>query len=103
MKNRLILLALLGLGTSSALAADMAARPYAKAPVAAPVAYAGWSKCYVGISGGYIATANSHNTAITANDAGLGLSQALGNVPTTLSSDPDGGIIGGQVGCNWQT
>lgn len=81
-------------------AADLAAKPYYKA--AAPVAYLPWNRCYVGASGGYI-TSDRGNTTITPNDADLLLSQTLGNVPTSLSADPDGGIIGGTLGCNYQT
>ena len=81
-------------------AADMAAKPYYKA--APPVAYLPWNKCYVGASGGYI-TSDTSTTTITPNDANLLLSQTLGNVPTSLPSDPDGGIVGGTLGCNYQT
>jgi outer membrane immunogenic protein len=49
--------------TGSALAADLAARPYTKAP--APVAYApSWTGCYIGGGGGY-GMWNQENTAFT--------------------------------------
>jgi outer membrane immunogenic protein len=101
MKKTLLAAAFVAASSLSANAADLAAKPYYKAAVA-PVAYTVWNKCYIGISGGYITSANSR-TSITPNDPNLALSQALGNVPTSLSSDPDGGIIGGTVGCNYQT
>jgi len=102
MKKYLLSTVFIGLSSFAAHAADLAARPYVKAPVA-PVAYLGWNKCYVGVSGGYTTAGGSRTTSITPNDANLALSQTLGNVPTTLSSDPDGGLIGGTLGCNWQT
>jgi outer membrane immunogenic protein len=103
MKKHLAAMALLLLSPSFAHAADLAAKPYVKAPVAAALPYVSWNKCYVGVSGGYMFTAGNHDTTITANDANLALSQTLNNVPTSLSSDPNGGIVGGQLGCNWQT
>jgi outer membrane immunogenic protein len=86
-------------GLQTASAADLAVKPYYKA--AAPVAYLPWNKCYAGISGGYI-RAQDRSTSITPNDPDFLLSQTLGNVPTGLTSDPDGGIVGGQIGCNYQ-
>lgn len=79
-------------------AADIAARPYLKA---APVAYLPWNKCYVGVTVGYTKSTDSDPT-ITSTDPALLLSQTLGNVPTRLSSDPDGVIGGGTIGCNRQ-
>lgn len=53
MKKFVIALAAAAAFTSPALAADIAARPYAKAPVA-PVAVApSWTGCYIGGGGGY--------------------------------------------------
>jgi hypothetical protein len=102
MKKHLVAAAIIGFSSFSANAADLAVRPSYKA-AAAPIPYLSWNKCYVGISGGYITSAGSRNVSIVANDVNLALSQTLGNVPTSLSSDPDGGIVGGQVGCNYQT
>jgi outer membrane immunogenic protein len=59
------------------------------------------SPCYVGISGGYIASA-PRTTSIVANDADLALSQTLGNVPYSFSGEPAGGTVGGLIGCNYQ-
>jgi outer membrane immunogenic protein len=101
MKKTLLAAALVAVSSLSANAADLAAKPYYKAAVA-PVAYLTWNKCYVGVSGGYITSANG-GTSITPNDPDFLLSQTLGNVPTSLPSDPDGGIIGGTLGCNYQT
>jgi len=70
----------------AASAADM---PVKAAPMApAPVVY-NWTGCYVGAEGGYIWGRQN------VNDAGSGAAV------TTI--DPKGGIIGGTLGCNWQT
>lgn len=94
-------LAFSAMSLQAANAADLAVKPYYKA-AAAPVAYLPWNKCYAGISGGYITSAD-RRTSITPNDPDFLLSQTLGNVPTSLSADPNGGIVGGQIGCNYQT
>jgi outer membrane immunogenic protein len=70
--------ALLALATAPAMAADMAARPYTKAPAAA-IAINNWTGFYIGAMGGY-AQENSN---------GLG----------SLS----GGFAGGTLGYNWQS
>ena len=58
-----IALALLAAATISApaFAADMAARPYAKAPPA-PVPVYSWTGCYIGAGGGGALTNNDHRT-----------------------------------------
>ncbi|WP_038947283.1 outer membrane protein, partial [Bradyrhizobium genomosp. III] len=59
MKNILIALAAVAAMTGSASAADLAARPYAKAPMAAPVA--NWTGFYVfGGGGGGLSNADQH-------------------------------------------
>jgi hypothetical protein len=70
--------ALIALGIAPAAAADLAARPYTKAPAAA-IAINNWSGFYIGAMGGYAQE----------NSSGIG----------TLS----GGFAGGTVGYNWQT
>jgi outer membrane immunogenic protein len=52
MKKIAITLTALAAFTGSAMAADMAPR-YTKAPIAAPVAVASWTGCYIGGGGGY--------------------------------------------------
>lgn len=52
MKKLVIALVAVAAFTGPALAADMAARPYTKAPIAAPVAY-NWTGCYIAGGGGY--------------------------------------------------
>jgi outer membrane immunogenic protein len=78
-----ISLSLAGLGTASA--ADMAvkARPVA----VAPILYS-WTGCYIGVNGGGLwARKNWH-----VSDTGA----------LITNQDVDGGMIGGQVGCNYQ-
>ena len=69
--------ALIALGIAPAAAADLAARPYTKAPAAA-IAINNWTGFYLGAMGGYAQE----------NSSGIG----------TLS----GGFAGGTAGYNWQ-
>jgi outer membrane immunogenic protein len=69
--------ALIAFGIAPAAAADLAARPYTKAPAAA-IAINNWSGFYLGAMGGYAQE----------NSSGIG----------TLS----GGFAGGTAGYNWQ-
>jgi outer membrane immunogenic protein len=69
--------ALIALGITPAAAADLAARPYTKAPAAA-IAINNWTGFYLGAMGGYAQE----------NSSGIG----------TLS----GGFAGGTAGYNWQ-
>ena len=48
MKKIALAAAALAIGTVSASAADLAARPYTKAPVAAPIAVYNWTGFYIG-------------------------------------------------------
>lgn len=67
---------LVALGMAPASAADLAARPYTKAPALAPLP--SWAGFYIGAMGGY-----------ASEDGG--------------SSSIKGGLAGGTVGYNWQT
>jgi outer membrane immunogenic protein len=71
--------ALIALGMAPAAAADLAARPYTKAPAAA-IAINNWTGFYIGAMGGY---------------AQEDTSDALGEI--------SGGFAGGTLGYNWQT
>lgn len=72
-------------GLSSAQAADIA-RPVYKAPVAAPMF--SWTGCYVGGHAGY----------------GWGTSKFIDPVLGPFADfDSDGGVVGGQIGCDYQT
>jgi len=73
--------ALIALGMAPARAADMAARPYTKAPAAA-IAINNWTGFYIGAMGGY-AQQNSSNVG--------------------LLGEMSGGFAGGTLGYNWQS
>src|SRR5438309_3919538 len=71
-----------------ASAADLAARPYTKAPPMIAAIY-DWSGFYVGANGGW---GSSHdNRSLDTLGVGLG------------SYDATGGVAGGQLGYRWQT
>src|SRR6201996_3684847 len=72
---------------SSASAADLAARPYTKAPPMVQAMY-DWSGFYVGINGGWAETHDGRNN---------GALTPLG------SYDQNGGTVGGQIGYRWQS
>src|SRR5258708_15668146 len=75
-KVLLATVALVALGMAPAVAADLAARPYTKAPALAPIY--NWTGFYIGAMGGY----GSEDTSDLALKGGFG---------------------GGTVGYNWQT
>lgn len=81
------------LGTGAASAADLAARPYTKAPPPA-VAIATWTGCYIGVQGGWAWGRSDGAGRNAAGDPGSGPDYAF---------DIDGGLGGGHVGCQWQT
>lgn len=74
--------------TAPALAADLAARPYTKAPPAAIAAVYDWSGFYIGINGG---GGSSHSTWDLVGGGREG------------SHDATGGTVGGQIGYRWQS
>jgi outer membrane immunogenic protein len=80
--------ALIGLGIAPAAAADLAARPYTKAPAA--VAMYNWSGFYAGVNGGWGSSRNRWD------ETSLGIALSEG------SHDATGGTVGGQVGYRWQ-
>jgi len=85
-KLMLVSASLVALGAAApAVAADLAARPYTKAPPMVQAAY-DWSGFYIGINGG---GGTSHNTW----DLGVG---------SEGSHDATGGTVGGQIGYRWQ-
>src|SRR3954465_6653422 len=74
-----------------ASAADLAARPYKAAPIAAPMMY-DWSGFYIGANGGYGWARQ-----------GLDVTQVgFVNVFSEGCNDKGGGVIGGQIGYRWQ-
>ena len=86
-KLMLVTVSLVALGAAvPAVAADLAARPYTKAPPMIQAAY-NWSGFYIGLNGG---GGTSHKTW----DLVGGLSEG--------SHDATGGTVGGQIGYRWQ-
>ncbi|EJN15335.1 opacity protein [Bradyrhizobium sp. YR681] len=90
MKKNLLLAAvsLVALGAAApALAADLAARPYTKAPAMVATIY-DWSGFYIGINGGGASARTTWD---------------LTGVGREGSHDATGGTVGGQVGYRWQS
>lgn len=90
MKQFALAAAALVIGTAGASAADLAARPYTKAPPMVAAAY-DWSGFYAGINGGWGSSRNSW-TAVP----------PLGVIGPEGAHDADGGTVGGQIGYRWQ-
>ncbi|MDP1881494.1 MAG: hypothetical protein Q8K88_01295, partial [Bradyrhizobium sp.] len=73
-----------------ASAADLAARPYAKAPPMMVAAYYDWSGFYVGLNGGW----GSSRKCWTDTTFGVDVADGCHNAT--------GGTVGGQIGYRWQ-
>jgi outer membrane immunogenic protein len=85
----LVTASLVALGAAApAVAADLAARPYTKAPPAPIAAIYDWSGFYIGVNGG---GGSAHTTW---DFVGIG---------TEGSHNATGGTVGGQIGYRWQT
>lgn len=80
---------------TNASAADLAARPYTKAPVIAAPIY-NWTGFYIGGNVGY-SWGRSRDTSTLTNGAGTVLFTSVDR------ANMDGVIGGGQIGYNWQT
>src|ERR1700709_2056974 len=92
MKKILAVLAALAAVSGSASAADLAARPYTKAPPMIAAVY-DWSGFYIGANGGWGSSRKCWD-AVTA--AGVFLANEG-------CHDATGGQAGGQVGYRWQS
>ena len=92
MKKLAIAAAALVLGTAGASAADLAARPYTKAPAPVAALY-NWTGFYIGAQVGYAWGDNSTREFVTAT-----------GVPTAFIQgfNADGFVGGGHIGYNWQ-
>lgn len=87
MKSLFATAAVLSLAVSSASAADLAARPYTKAPAYSAPIY-NWTGLYIGAEAGYGWSKNP---------------LAEVNSPLSLGTlKPNGALVGGVVGFNWQ-
>ncbi len=80
--------------TASAQAADLAARPYTKAPAPVVSPMYDWSGFYLGANGGWGTTRNCWNFV---SFAGVAFTAGEG------CHDSDGAVAGGQVGYRWQS
>ena len=81
---------------TQASAADLAARPYTKAPPMIAAIY-DWSGFYIGANGGWGSSRNCW-TALSAPAFGIAAVNA-----SEGCHDATGGIVGGQVGYRWQS
>jgi outer membrane immunogenic protein len=92
-KVLLVGVSLAAMGVAPALAADLPARMYTKAPVAVAPIY-NWGGFYLGINGG---GASSHNCWDMTSIIGIA-------IPATNEGchDATGGLVGGQIGYRWQ-
>jgi outer membrane immunogenic protein len=84
-------LAALGMVTPAS-AADLAARPYTKAPPPMVAPIYDWSGFYIGANGGW---GESHNCVDFLDATGVAVAQGC--------RDRSGGLVGGQLGYRWQT
>ena len=80
--------------STGAFAADLAPRPYIKAPVMVDPGY-NWAGFYAGLNGGY-----SWGRANTSIAPFAGIFPVTAFAP--FRQDVNGGLAGGQVGYNWQ-
>ena len=81
--------------SAPASAADLAARPYTKAPPAVVAAVYDWSGFYIGINGG---GGSAHLCKDAINDAGFPIVPAIAEG----CHNATGGTVGGQIGYRWQ-
>jgi outer membrane immunogenic protein len=89
-KVLLVTASLIALGAAApAVAADLAARPYTKAPAMIAAVY-DWSGFYIGANGGWGSSRSSWDFLPGVLTFGEG------------SHDASGGTVGGQVGYRWQ-
>jgi outer membrane immunogenic protein len=95
-KFLLSIVSLAAIGAAApASAADLAARPYTKAPPMIAAIY-DWSGFYIGANGG---GASSHKCWDINNNAGAVVAPAV----REGCHDATGGVVGGQIGYRWQS
>jgi outer membrane immunogenic protein len=104
MKKIILATVLAGIGSTAALAADLGARTYTKAPaMMAPVS--NWTGWYVGVNAGWAGGANEVSTsgaASPANTASPPNAAAMAAGATSSFKGSNGFIGGGQFGYNYQ-
>src|SRR6185437_13502150 len=90
-KVLLVTASLIALGAAApAVAADLAARPYTKAPPMVAAVY-DWSGFYIGANGGWGSSRNCWDFLPVG-----------GGVASDGCHDASGGTVGGQIGYRWQ-
>ena len=89
----------MSLFATGALAADLAARPYVKAPVMVDPVWS-WTGFYVGANGGYSWGRSRTDVSYTNTATGAVIAPPAGSI-TNASFDMNGGVAGGQAGYNW--
>lgn len=92
MKKLALALTAVAAMTGAASAADLAARPYTKAPAVAPAPVTSWTGCYVGAGGG---------GAMTTNDNNL-VDPVAGPLTPNQNNGASGWFGTVQVGCDYQ-
>jgi len=93
-KTLLVALGTVALGLAApANAADMAARPYTKAPMVAPSPIYNWTGFYAGVQGGGGWGRSDETFLLAPNAPGFAATQKY---------DTSGGFVGGVFGYNWQ-
>lgn len=93
--------AAMSLFATGAMAADLAARPYVKAPIMVDPVWI-WTGFYVGANGGYSWGRSRSYVTYTNTATGAVIVPPAGSI-TNASFDMNGAVAGGQAGYNWQS
>src|SRR6266550_3976389 len=103
MKRIVLTAALVALGSASALAADLPARTYAKAPATAAPAY-NWSGWYGGLNAGWVGGSGSvsNDASIVSTSTAPVNAEAMARGATNTAGTSSGFIGGGQFGYNYK-
>jgi len=96
-----VAVSILAVSAGTASAADLAARPYTKAPPPMVAAIYDWSGFYVGANAGYGWGRDDHGDR-SLPLGGFWTNGPAGNFSGIQRINPQGGIFGGQAGYNWQ-
>jgi outer membrane immunogenic protein len=94
-KLLLVVASALAAGATPAAAADLAARPYTKAPAPMIAAVYDWSGFYIGLNGGGGSSRECYTITAVAG--------AAVNPNSEGCHDATGGLAGGQIGYRWQS
>jgi outer membrane immunogenic protein len=97
MKKLVLAASFFVIGSASALAADLPARTYTKAPPIVQPVY-NWTGCYIGIEGG----GNWGHGRSVGDGLNNGVPTAAPAGTLKASTDVSGGVVGGTIGCNYQ-